>query len=224
MISLDEKSKKIYKKLVSGDQNPLDAKTGEIFVFPQEEDFKNIGMVLNSVSVCHSADEIQYIDYHLIGTCLALQTEHQLRLRVQKHIEHEFAAQAMLLQVFQQKICESEFETKANDSTGEYLLDCDEYGTKLHEPRKYWKLNKTDPVALTAYSTVKTNKNSLQLAIADVSTLKQWNFGRKTTDHKGLEYLDFLFLELDTQTKKLSILRGLNIPFHQIVHMSAPLT
>lgn len=224
MNSLDEKSKKIYQKLVSGDQNPLDAKTGEVFVFPQEEDFKNIGMVLKSISACHVADEIQYIDYHLIGTCLALQTEHQLRLRVQKHSEHELAAQAMLLQVFQQRIWDSEFETKMNDSTGEYLLDFDADGTKLHEPRKYWKLNAADPLAITAYQTVKTKENSLQLAIADVSSLKQWNFGRKTINHKGLEYLDFLLFELETQTKKLSILRGLNIPFHQIVHVSAPLT
>ena len=217
MNTCDElKSQEFYRKMLKGDQNPLNLKLGGSLVFPYETDIKDTNLNCHAISVGHYQNDYQYTDYHLNGICPTLDHDLNFRLRIQKdHIAQD--AKILLLEISVQNFSNQLFESKINEQ-GQIIFYCDEYGNQLAEPRIYWRIqHSNDPIQASVQKLSQVNCGIVPLSIKSANSFDFWGFYRKTTNHEGFYYLDFLFVERDGLTQKLCFLRGLNIPASQII-------
>jgi hypothetical protein len=209
----NDKFTEVYQKIQKGDDNPLSAKIGDSMFFKHEKGISQVELFLTSISSYQEFDSINHVDYALNGNCPILQEEISLRLRVQASTRVEKSVDFFLFQILEKKEWDQDYEKKLKQQ--EYVVEFDNCGTKLLNPRKYWRIDDNfEPSIFIVKQKIKHNDSNLCVNCESSST--QWDFHRLTNDYKGLKFIEFLIFDLNNKNKNLSILRGIKINFNKL--------
>lgn len=209
----------IIDLLNSGNDNPLNAKIGDVFLFPHQLDIKDIHFKINCISKSEDSNHQNYVDYHLVGTCSILNQENKFRLRLVP--QDDFHFRILLLHVFEQKEWNETLQKKLNHKDGEFYVSHDDEGMPLKECRKYWRVQDTlEPLSTAVKYVTKHCFGKVPFLVCSYIEIIYWDFFRQTVNSDGSSFLEFLIIEFDKQTKKTFSLRGFDIPLDHLSHIA----
>lgn len=204
--------------------NPLGAKVGNVVSLDHEPDLKGINFVIEKMSVYEtrvSNRKFYHTDYHLKGITLEMDAPIRFRLRLiaDNDANNELGCQIRLMHLYDEMEWDEEFHDKVlGDMTGELLINQDDDGTELEEPKKYWRVEDVlDPyharetVLSDTDGNGKVEENELVR-----NNITYWDYHRDTEDNNGVKFTESLTVEMDDKTHYFIFLRGKEVGAYQI--------
>lgn len=204
--------------------NPLEAKVGCTVSFDNEEDLKGINFVIEKISVYKTKvgrETFQHTDYHLKGISLDVDNYIRMRLRVtpDENVTNQLGCTVQLLHLYDEMGWDEGFWEVVNDASGEFRINYDDDGNELADEDviKFWRPEVHGRRLTEAYSarlTLLQDKDGD--ATIDDDELEHydvtyWDFGREAQDENEQTFVQYLFIEMDDESRYFTFLRGRDI-------------
>jgi hypothetical protein len=204
--------------------NPLEVKVGCTINFTGVAEWSSINFVIKEISVYKTEigrDTYYHTDYHLKGISLDHDNYVHLRLRVtpDEDVTNELGCTVQLLHLYDEMPWDEGFWDVVNNPSGEFLVNYDDEGNELPDDqvRIYYRPEISGRRITEAYH---SNLTLLQDKDGDATIQEDelehyevtyWDFGRITQDANEQEYMEYLFVEMDDDTKYFELFRGKEI-------------
>lgn len=214
--------------------NPLKAKIGCIIEFDHEEALAGIGFVIDRIAVYETVigrKKRYHTDYCVKGVRVDMDRPLRLRLRLSQD-EDSTDETGCKMQLFHQidemPWDDGFFELVSNngdydpeqDDEGEvtFKVNYDESGQELETAWRYWRCeDKTEAYEATVTTLEDANQDGQvdddELEHFDV---RYWDFSRITQNDVEQDLKESLHVELDEETKRFSLYRGVPIEPFQV--------
>lgn len=205
--------------------NPLGARVGNTVSFAHEPEISGINFVIEKLSIYETkvkARKFYHTDYHLKGLSLGMDKPLRFRLRLipDEDETNKLGSKVQLLQIYHSMEWDEGFyQNVLLSDSGEFHVNEDDQGNALAEPRKYWRIEDV----LDAYHarvTVLADKDGNgtieddELERLDVT---YWDYHRQTTNEAGVDYIEYLTVEMTDQSRYFTLLRGRDVDSSQIM-------
>lgn len=205
--------------------NPLGARVGNTVSFDNEPELKGINFVIEKLSVYETkvkARKFYHTDYHLKGLSLGMEKPLRFRLRLipDEDETNKLGSKIQLLNLYDSAEWDEGLFGALNSDSGEFWVQQDDNGVALAEPRKYWRIDDVlDPykarVTILADKDGDGKIDDHELERADVT---YWDYHRDTTNpDNGLEYREYLTVEMNDTSRYFTFLRGRYVESSQIM-------
>ena len=202
--------------------NPLEAKVGCTVSFDEEESLKGINFVIEKISVYETKigrDKFHHTDYHLKGISLDHDNYIRLRLRVtpDENVTNKLGCTVQLLHLYDEMGWDEGFWNCVNDPSGEFQVNYDDAGQELPEPTCYFRPEISGRRLTEAYSarlTLLQDKDgnaTIEENELEHYNVTYWDFGREAQDENEQPFIEYLYIEMDDESRYFTFLRGRDI-------------
>lgn len=199
--------------------NPLQAKVGCTVDVKNEPSLQGIRSVIDKITVYETKigkKTFYHIDYHCKGTSLDTEGFVRFRLRLipDDDATNEIGCKVQVLFLYDEFAFSPDFlntvETAVDDDT--FNIKWDEAGQELPEDKwaRYWRVEGLhDPYQSKTTILEDLDKSGkIDEGEVQIGAVTVWEFSRITQDENGVEFTEFLTVEMDKPTKFFTILRG----------------
>ena len=222
---LSGKNKRDLTPLELQYHNPLGARVGNTVSFDNEPELKRINFVIEKMSVYETkvkARKFYHTDYHLKGLALGMEKPLRFRLRLipDEDETNKLGCKIQLLNHYASSEWDENLYAAANNDQGEFHVNYDDNDVELAEPRKYWRIDDVlDPYhARVTILADKDGDDKIDEAELERVDLTYWDFHRDTTNpDNGLEYREYLTVEMTDKTLYFTLFRGRYVEASQIM-------
>lgn len=198
--------------------NPLQAKIGCTVSLKHDVRFQGINFVIERITVYDTpigGKTFRHIDYHCKGTSLETEgfVRFRLRLLPNEDATNELGCTIQILFIYDEMPWDQGFfDNVLADPEGIFNIHQDDAGNQLPEDqaRRYWRVEDVrDPY----HSKTLIMEDEDKSGAVDESELRKgkvtsWDYSRITKDENGVEFTEYLTVEMDDQTRYFTILRG----------------
>lgn len=223
---LSGKNKRDLTPLELQYHNPLGARVGNTVSFENEPELRGINFVLEKMSVYETkvkARKFYHTDYHLKGLSLGMEKPLRFRLRLipDEDETNKLGCKVQLLNNYDSMEWDEGFyKNVLLNETGEFHVQYDDSGAELAEARKYWRIDDVlDPYhARVTILSDKDGDGKIDEAELERADVTYWDYHRDTTNpDNGLEYREYLVVEMNDTSRYFTLLRGRWVEASQIL-------
>ena len=218
--------------------NPLGAKIGNTISFDHEEDLKGINFVIERIVVYETLindgvkiRKFYHTDYCLKGISLDMDKPLRVRLRLLPdedatntlgcklqilHLYHEEGFNQTLYDYLNNPVVYDK-EGKAVDKA--FCVNQDDAGNELAEPRMYWRVNDVEGPYKAKATTLRDEDGNGRIDDNELThnKVEYWDFSRLTKNDQQVEFLEYLWAEMDETSRYISMMRGTEILASQVM-------
>lgn len=204
--------------------NPLGAKVGCTVSIDHDPQTAGVNFVIERLGVYETKikeKKFYHTDYFLKGVTLDRDTPIKLRLRLvpDEDVNNKLGCRILLLNNYEEMEWDEGFYNGVLLSeSGVFDVNYDDEGKELQEPRRYWRIEDVlDPykarVTLMADSDGNGKIDDNELERVDVT---YWDYHRNTEDQNGVEYTEYLIVEMKDKSRYFTFLRGREVGSFQV--------
>ncbi len=196
--------------------NPLGAKVGCTVSFDNEPDLRGINFVIERMLIYDTkVKERKFVhtDYHLRGISLDRDRPLRFRLRLipDEDETNKMGHKVQLLSLYDEMEWDETFhDSVLGNEQGIMDVNYDDEGKELAEPRRYWRVEDIlDPYhARVTVLADKDGNGTIEESEVERLDVTYWDYHRDTNDQNGVEFTEYLTIEMNDKTGYFQFFRG----------------